>query len=320
MNDNLKQQLSDRFQQLPPLLKEAIVSGDLPIKIKEIVTKNHLLLDQAAGLEAEIMVVLFGLASPQKLTQALTTELHLSPEQAQSVLADINQNIFYKVREYMIEKSADEETTPIIPVSISRINEAPTPIPKAPVHTVVNTPFSTQTPIEIKDAEENLNKAEVLSQIENPINNSRPQGEALPPLVRPNSDTQTSPLVTRPLRPLNSNVYNNQNPTALATAQNPTVPVEEVSSLKQANQLELTQNSSAPILPTVVPSPEKPAPIPASYSLPNKPVTESAKVLGSLDFLNQKLTTPTQTTIKKTETRTGEGGESRVDPYREPLE
>lgn len=326
MNDDLKQQLSDRFQQLPPLLKEAIVSSDLPIKIKEIVAKNHLLLDQAAALEGEIMVVLFGLSTPQKLQQVLISELHLGPEQAQSVLADINQNIFFKVREYMVEKTETDESDPI-PAMISRINEVPAPIPKAPVHTVVNTPFSPKTPIEIKGDEENLNKDEVLSQIENPAAVSRPQGENLPPLVKNIPRPATTFNVPRPLRPLNSNVYDNQNPTALATAQIPTTPVEEVSSLKQANELEAKQNTSINSTPvqSTVSKPVTTSLTPPVSVTPPTVVTPTvtpapvSKPLGSLDFLNQKLATPTQTTIKKTEAGNGGEGGSHIDPYREPI-
>ena len=94
-------QLNEIFEKLPEALKDAIVSVDNAKTISEIGRKYGLHIDQTGEMAEEVGSVLLGLAHPTELVNNLTRRLGIERVIASQVAAEINEEIFLKIREYL---------------------------------------------------------------------------------------------------------------------------------------------------------------------------------------------------------------------------
>ncbi len=102
-DQNIDTQIKERFHELPKALQEAIVSSDLSEKIKFIVNKHSLLIDEAGILEREILFVLLGLESSSDFVSNVSKEINLTTEEATLIAVDVNNSIFNEVKTHLKE-------------------------------------------------------------------------------------------------------------------------------------------------------------------------------------------------------------------------
>lgn len=97
--DETQEIIKEQLKKLPKDLKDAISSVDLRDKIRKISEKHHLHIDQAGNLENETAFVMIGLEPTADYKENLKRELNISRDRAQAITADIDKEIFARVRQ-----------------------------------------------------------------------------------------------------------------------------------------------------------------------------------------------------------------------------
>ena len=95
------QQLEERYQKLPPPLKDAVLSPDTADKIFEIGKKNGLSIEQIGILAEETGRIILGLTRPGEFAGSLKERLSVSDAVSQALAADINHEILFPLREIL---------------------------------------------------------------------------------------------------------------------------------------------------------------------------------------------------------------------------
>ncbi len=141
-NEETKKIISEQLAILPEDVKKAILSVDYAKQLQEVTKRNNLLIDQAGALETETTLTLLGLEVLNDYVENISRELSLPREKALIVAHDVDELIFKNIRE-----------------SLQMINNA-----------------SLAEEIEIEErekgtnAEESINREDVMSGIEDPKN------------------------------------------------------------------------------------------------------------------------------------------------------
>jgi hypothetical protein len=98
MGEETQKIIAEQMKKLPNEVREAILSIDYEIKLQEIYKRQRLLIDQAQKLETETSLVLLGLEPISDYISNLEKNLNITPDKAQEVALDVDENIFKKVR------------------------------------------------------------------------------------------------------------------------------------------------------------------------------------------------------------------------------
>ena len=118
------QQLEERFQKLPPPLKDAVLSPDTADKIFDIGKKNGLSIEQIGILAEETGRIILGLTHPEEFAASLKDRLAVSDVVCQAIAADINHQILFPLRDLL-------QSTHQMEIKDSQISVAPAPSPQA---------------------------------------------------------------------------------------------------------------------------------------------------------------------------------------------
>ena len=94
----LKQQLLERFNQLPKPVQQAISSADVQKRLRELATGRKLHVDQWDVLENEVTLALLGFEHPDDLEKNIQKNLSLSSEEARGLAQEINTVVFDPIR------------------------------------------------------------------------------------------------------------------------------------------------------------------------------------------------------------------------------
>lgn len=163
MDDETQKIITEQMKKLPKDVVEAIVSVDYKKKLQEITVKQKLLIDSAGKLEMETTLVMIGLEPLADYVGNLQREMGLSVVRAKEIALDVSENIFKPIRE-----------------SLKKMNE-----------TVENEEGAEEATAEpVISAEVNLNRDQILNEIENPVPN-RPVSTGIE--VRPPQELETLP-------------------------------------------------------------------------------------------------------------------------------
>lgn len=103
-----EQILGERFEALPPSLKEAILSVDLREELKAVADETELRVDQAGNLENETVLVMMGMEPTEDYADNLARELDISGEKAQNIAEAVNERIFLPIRDAMQQVGPSE--------------------------------------------------------------------------------------------------------------------------------------------------------------------------------------------------------------------
>src|SRR3990167_7828126 len=152
-----REELEKKYRGLPEELRRALDSTEVYDALRTIVAKHGLHIDQSAVLEDEISLVLLGIVSAYDFTKRIKEGLGLSLTETENIVRDVNEVIFKKYREHLM-------------------------MPMEPVASV--------------GEEENLNREEILKEIENPDYDKKPdlseKREAAPERGAPAPDAPRS--------------------------------------------------------------------------------------------------------------------------------
>ena len=99
MKSYTQQELEEKYKQLPATIEEAIFSASAEKTLEEIREKHKLQIDQLGILADETRLVMLGLTHPKNFINNLAERLNLDGETAKNIAQEINQRIFYKIRE-----------------------------------------------------------------------------------------------------------------------------------------------------------------------------------------------------------------------------
>ena len=94
-----EQELEEKYKQLPTGIEEAIFSVGMEKTLEEIGKKYKLQIDQLGILANETRLVMLGLTHPKDFINNLAERLELEKEPAKNIAQEINQRIFYAIRE-----------------------------------------------------------------------------------------------------------------------------------------------------------------------------------------------------------------------------
>jgi len=98
-DNDLKERLQKRFQQLPQVVQNAITSADVEQHLRKMAETQKLHLDQWETLENEVMLTLYGFQPAEDLEKNIKSEVGVSDEVAKSLAEDVSKIVFQPIRE-----------------------------------------------------------------------------------------------------------------------------------------------------------------------------------------------------------------------------
>ncbi|MDD2935440.1 MAG: hypothetical protein PHX25_03120 [Candidatus Pacebacteria bacterium] len=144
------EQIENRMNSLPADIREAMSKVDTTTAILNVGKKNGLHVDQMGELLYCVGLVMLGLEHSQRFADIIIEKAGISPEQAEVITADINNEVFLKLRE-SIKKIHEQHSTQNVEID--------------------NRPLAEKmNPLEQEHEGEMLNKDKILEEIENPEN------------------------------------------------------------------------------------------------------------------------------------------------------
>ncbi len=102
LSDSSKQVIRDRVAAMPERVREALEHIDTAKYLSVLASKYNLRTDEAQTLENEIMIVMLGLEKPEAFIHHLT-KAGISKETAAGLVADVNRDVFEKIRHDLME-------------------------------------------------------------------------------------------------------------------------------------------------------------------------------------------------------------------------
>ena len=111
MTDYTNEQLLEMYHKLPKDVQEAILSVDTSEAIREIGEKHKLMIDKMGDLADETGLVMLGLTHPSQYVSHLIERLGINQETAQEITEEINNKIFFPIRESLRKIQEEREAT-----------------------------------------------------------------------------------------------------------------------------------------------------------------------------------------------------------------
>ena len=160
-----KEQVEQRFENLPDELKEALASVETADELENIGKKRSLMLDQVSELADETGLVMLGFTKSDQFVRNVSQRLNINEAKAVDIARDVNSTILDKIRDGLrqIQEQAQSEEE-IAPEAPANLPIAPTisAIEQAGGFTIENQPSSDSELY--KDL--NINKQAILNKIE----------------------------------------------------------------------------------------------------------------------------------------------------------
>ena len=105
-----KEQLKERYLNLPEELKEAMASDEFLDSIINVGNKYKLHIDQRGVLANEIGLVFLGVVDMEQLLTDIQEKLNISLDEAGEIVKDINTMIFFPIRK-LLQQISEGDTT-----------------------------------------------------------------------------------------------------------------------------------------------------------------------------------------------------------------
>ncbi len=112
-DSTLESDIKELLKEVPPLIRAFFASGKVEIIAKNLMQKYRLHIDQGAVVEREIILLLLGLKGPEEFVKTLAEETKLDKSTVNSIVQDINTQIFIPLREEEM-KGVGMKTSPAI--------------------------------------------------------------------------------------------------------------------------------------------------------------------------------------------------------------
>jgi hypothetical protein len=101
MDEETAKMIKERFDALPKMVQDAILSSDYENSLLEIGKKYQLNVEQMGLLEQETTLTMMGLTATKDFETELTNELKIDKTKIAQIVADINEKIFFNIRELL---------------------------------------------------------------------------------------------------------------------------------------------------------------------------------------------------------------------------
>lgn len=111
LENDIKQLLTE----VPPPIRAFFASGKVETIAKNLMRKNKLHIDQGAVVEREIILLLLGLKDPAEFVKILSEEAKLDAQTVNSIVQDINTQIFIPLREEEMKSGGITAVEPVNP-------------------------------------------------------------------------------------------------------------------------------------------------------------------------------------------------------------
>src|SRR5690606_19761788 len=102
LSETQKQIVAKQVEAMPTRIREAMEHIDTTKYLKALTEKYGLRTDEAQVLENEIMIIMLGLEKPEAFIRHLT-QAGISKETAAGLVADVNRDVFEKIRHDLME-------------------------------------------------------------------------------------------------------------------------------------------------------------------------------------------------------------------------
>ena len=188
--------LKEEFQKMPEKLREALISVDKVKAFSEVREKYKIHVDQAGILAREIDLVLMGFVPTKDFTERLKEKIGADDEKARKIAKDVDEKIFIKIRENLKEATSEPIENEL---KEERVGEES--YKKEILGETEDKTGEKQEPTRVE--EENLNKEDILREIENePVDMDQTEGLKTPgetrnkDFLKGNVEAQT-PLINK---------------------------------------------------------------------------------------------------------------------------
>jgi hypothetical protein len=108
-NTEMSAALAERFNSLPKIVQDAIMSADVQAHLRELAKTHKLHVDQWQVLENNVMLTLLGFQPAGELQKNLKEDLEIADEAAHNLSEAISSGVFAPIRSEM-EKNLDHPT------------------------------------------------------------------------------------------------------------------------------------------------------------------------------------------------------------------
>src|SRR6185503_13079871 len=99
MDEETKKAITEAYQNLPPVVRDAIDSSDVSNKLRALAENFKLHVDQWQLLEDEVLYTILGLQDPNDLAPEIVRNVEVPPEEALKLAEAINERIFIPIRQ-----------------------------------------------------------------------------------------------------------------------------------------------------------------------------------------------------------------------------
>lgn len=105
--DNL---IEEHFKELPVVIQDVVLKSNWQAKIRAIVQKYKLHIDQGAAIENLVLLTMIGVYDPEDFTDQAHEYARVSEEQAVQISLDVEQEIFKEIRQKLISITESHDT------------------------------------------------------------------------------------------------------------------------------------------------------------------------------------------------------------------
>ncbi len=121
MDEKTTKIIKERFDALPESIKQVILSSNYEESLLEIGKKYNLKVEQLGALEVETTLVMMGLTPTKDFESTLTRELHVDASKGNEIVKDINEKIFFKIRELLKLMNTPAGEEPVVEEAVEEI-------------------------------------------------------------------------------------------------------------------------------------------------------------------------------------------------------
>lgn len=115
-DSTLESDIKELLKEVPAPIRAFFASGKVETVAKNLMQKNKLHIDQGAVVEREIILLLLGLKDPEEFVKTLSEEAKLDAQTVNSIVQDINAQIFIPLREEEMKSGGMKQSlTPGLP-------------------------------------------------------------------------------------------------------------------------------------------------------------------------------------------------------------
>lgn len=110
MNEETSENLiTEKFATLPKVVREAIINSSWQEKVRDIVKKYNLRIDQGMTIEQETFLVMLSIEKPDDFTANLVREAVITEPIAKMISVEIGQKVFDSIKSELVKLTEEKE-------------------------------------------------------------------------------------------------------------------------------------------------------------------------------------------------------------------